>query len=169
MKTLLVEALAALSAGEVDITFMKVSGEITTRRATTNLDLVPQELHPKESTKKCADCVQFYSITDSAWRCFKVLNLIDFVVIEKTIEQTIWITEWNKEGVKIVDRLGTFVPTWVPRNVISQMELIERNDFFKVYIYKVQVERKWWAENIHYYGWSQTGYFNNRRGFRSDD
>jgi hypothetical protein len=68
----------ALTIGFVWITFRKVDGTITTRKATRNADLVPDPDKPKGAAAGTATVLCFYSETDHAWRSLRTDNLIRF-------------------------------------------------------------------------------------------
>lgn len=71
--------------GEVNFVFKKVDGSRRAAVGTTNLDLVPQDLWPKdmtsveESTEKQKDSgvVRFFDLEKGAWRSCKVENILE--------------------------------------------------------------------------------------------
>ena len=67
----------ALSLGFVWITFRKVDGTVTTRKATRNADLVPDPDKPRGGAAGRA-AIPFYSETDHGWRSFRTDSLIRF-------------------------------------------------------------------------------------------
>ncbi len=67
----------ALSLGFVWITFQKVDGTVTTRKATRRADLVPDPDKPRGGAAGRAT-ISFWSDTDAGWRSFKADNLITF-------------------------------------------------------------------------------------------
>jgi hypothetical protein len=69
----------ALTLGFVWITFRKVDGTLTTRKATRNADLMPDPNKPKSSAA-AGEVIPFYSETDHGWRSFKCDNLVSFKV-----------------------------------------------------------------------------------------
>ena len=69
----------ALTLGFVWITFRKVDGTVTTRKATRNADLVPNPSKPKGGAA-AGSVIPFYSETDHGWRSFKCDNLVSFKV-----------------------------------------------------------------------------------------
>ncbi|MDJ1496568.1 SH3 beta-barrel fold-containing protein [Cytophagaceae bacterium DM2B3-1] len=78
------QALKALmKLGAVLVTFRKVNGEVTTRKATRNMDLVPTEKHPKYGSRESEYIwtLPFFSLTDNAWRSLKAENLISFSIL----------------------------------------------------------------------------------------
>lgn len=171
----LFELICALLDGEVQLTFKKVNGEVTTRLATLNRGLIPDEHFPVDRNgpfgkkEAAADCVMFYSLTDAGWRCFKPWNVVNFSVVNRLVEQELWITEWTAEKVKILDRLGNYAPVWVPREVIQEMTFESFSKMRQVYVYKALIDKSWWEGNVRYYQRSVTGYANERSGYRSDD
>lgn len=66
-----------LRTGYVLITFRKVDGTVTTRKATRNADLVPDPDKPRVRAAGRA-AIAFYSETDHAWRSFRTDNLLTF-------------------------------------------------------------------------------------------
>lgn len=68
----------ALTIGFVWITFRKVDGTVTTRKATRNAELVPDPDKPRGGAAAARAVIPFYSETDHAWRSFRTDNLIKF-------------------------------------------------------------------------------------------
>ena len=74
-----------LQHGEVDFVFKKVDGSRRAAVGTTNLDLVPQDLWPKDMTsveesndkQKDMGVVRFFDCEKGAWRSCKVENIIN--------------------------------------------------------------------------------------------
>ena len=66
-----------LRTGYVLITFRKVDGTVTTRKATRNADLVPDPDKPRGGAAGRV-AIAFYSETDHAWRSFRTDNLLTF-------------------------------------------------------------------------------------------
>jgi len=57
-----------LSEGILNFAFIKKDGSVRVANGTTNLDLIPNEFHPKRG--KASDKVIAYFDTDkNAWRC----------------------------------------------------------------------------------------------------
>lgn len=69
-----------LSQGETKFVFKKKDGTIRPAVGTTNLDLVPQDLHPKdmegEYKPKDESNVTFFDLEKLAWRTCKAENII---------------------------------------------------------------------------------------------
>ena len=73
-----------LQQGEVKFVFKKVDGSLRTAVGTTNLDLVPQDLWPKDMTsveesndkQKDMGVVRFFDCEKGAWRSCKVENIL---------------------------------------------------------------------------------------------
>jgi hypothetical protein len=71
--------------GEVNFVFKKVDGSRRVAVGTTNIDLVPRDLWPKdmtsveESTEKQKDSgvVRFFDLEKGAWRSCKVDNILE--------------------------------------------------------------------------------------------
>src|SRR4051812_35133957 len=57
-----------LSHSIVRVTFMKVSGEVTTRTVTRNASFIPAEFAPKGDSTKKDGTITFFSISDGGWR-----------------------------------------------------------------------------------------------------
>lgn len=74
-----------LHQGEVNFVFKKVDGSRRAAVGTTNLDLVPQDLWPKDMTsveesndkQKDMGVVRFFDCEKGAWRSCKVENIIN--------------------------------------------------------------------------------------------
>ena len=74
-----------LHQGEVNFVFKKVDGSRRAAVGTTNLDLVPQDLWPKEMTsveesvekQKDMGVVRFFDCEKGAWRSCKVENILE--------------------------------------------------------------------------------------------
>ncbi len=69
-----------LSHAIVTVTFMKVSGEITTRTVTRNASFIPAEFAPKGENTKKYGTITFFSLSDGGWRSFRSDNLIRYKV-----------------------------------------------------------------------------------------
>jgi hypothetical protein len=70
---------ALMRAGTVSVTFRKVSGEVTTRTATRNMDLVPAEKHPKISKEtEYVWSLPFFDLGCNGWKCLKAENILSF-------------------------------------------------------------------------------------------
>lgn len=76
--------------GEVNFVFKKADSSRRAAVGTTNLDLVPQDLWPKdmtsveESTEKQKDMgvVRFFDLEKGAWRSCKVENILEIEGME---------------------------------------------------------------------------------------
>lgn len=71
----------ALESGEVHLQFKKVNGDLRNMRGTRNLNMIPEELHPKGEGKAISDpdtIVTLFDLDVSGWRCFRVENLVEY-------------------------------------------------------------------------------------------
>lgn len=74
-----------LHQGEVNFVFKKADGSQRRALGTTNLDLVPQDLWPKDMTsveesaekQKDMGIVRFFDLEKGAWRSCKVENILE--------------------------------------------------------------------------------------------
>lgn len=74
-----------LHQGEVNFVFKKVDGSRRAAVGTTNLDLVPQDLWPKDMSgieesddkQKNMGVVRFFDCEKGAWRSCKVENILE--------------------------------------------------------------------------------------------
>jgi len=68
-----------LSQGKVEFVFKKKDGSIRPAIGTTNLDLIPQDLHPKdmdgEYKPKDETSVTFFDLEKVVWRSCKSFNI----------------------------------------------------------------------------------------------
>lgn len=72
--------LEALGDGVVDLQFKKVNGDLRNMRGTRNLDLIPEDKHPKgEGTIRESDTtVTLFDLEVEDWRSFRVENLVEY-------------------------------------------------------------------------------------------
>ncbi|MDJ1483126.1 SH3 beta-barrel fold-containing protein [Cytophagaceae bacterium YF14B1] len=78
------QALKALmKVGAVLITFRKIDGTVTTRKATKKTDLIPAEKHPKYGNRESEYIwvLPFFDTEKQAWRSLKAENLISFSIL----------------------------------------------------------------------------------------
>lgn len=68
-----------LREGEVQFSYLKKDSTVREARGTVNLDIIPEENHPKgESERKISDqTVRYYDLDSCGWRSFSIENLID--------------------------------------------------------------------------------------------
>jgi len=72
------ETLIALRAGNCNLIYQKMNGDIRVAVGTLNLNLVPKENWPKISTQepnKENELIHYYDQTINGWRCFWMENL----------------------------------------------------------------------------------------------
>jgi hypothetical protein len=63
------DLISNLKKGKTEFAFIKKDGSVRIANGTTNLDLIPEDKHPK-GTGKASDKVIAYFDTDKvAWRC----------------------------------------------------------------------------------------------------
>lgn len=69
-----------LRNGVVQVTFTKKDGSTRVLKGTKNMDLVPEDKHPKGDVKKseAQDLITVYDIENDGWRSFHI-NLIQDV------------------------------------------------------------------------------------------
>lgn len=72
----------ALRVGKVSITFMKKSGEITTRVGTKNYSLIPRGKWSKGTRKNPEHLVAFFSLTNDDYRSANRDHVIEYKLIE---------------------------------------------------------------------------------------
>jgi len=75
------QALKALmKLGAVLVTFRKIDGTLTTRKATRNPDLIPAEKQPKYPARPETYiwALPFYSLTDGGWRSLTAQGIVHF-------------------------------------------------------------------------------------------
>ncbi len=83
----------------------------------------------------------FYSLSDNGWRWFKPWNLVEFVKVSRVVEQELWVMGWNQDSRQVVDRLGQYAPLSIPREAITEMELVRYSARRNVYVYKCLVDK----------------------------
>ncbi|MDJ1481736.1 SH3 beta-barrel fold-containing protein [Cytophagaceae bacterium YF14B1] len=74
---------ALMKLGAVLVTFRKVDGTVTTRKATRKMDLIPAEKHPKYPARENEYIwvLPFFDTEKQAWRSLKAENLISFSIL----------------------------------------------------------------------------------------
>ncbi|MDJ1480385.1 SH3 beta-barrel fold-containing protein [Cytophagaceae bacterium YF14B1] len=72
-----------MKLGAVLVTFRKIDGTVTTRKATRNIDLVPAEKHPKYGNRESEYIwvLPFFDTEKQAWRSLKAENLITISIL----------------------------------------------------------------------------------------
>ena len=58
-----------LSEGHLNFAFIKKDGSVRIANGTTNLDLIPQEFHPKGNGKASDKVIAYFDTDKNAWRC----------------------------------------------------------------------------------------------------
>lgn len=58
-----------LSEGLLNFAFIKKDGSVRVANGTTNLDLIPQEFHPKGTSKSSDKVIAYFDTDKNSWRC----------------------------------------------------------------------------------------------------
>lgn len=76
-----IEALKEqLRQGEVKFQFTKKNGEIRDARGTLNMDIIPQENHPKGTSKEVPEnTTRYFDLDKESWRSFTNDSFIGIV------------------------------------------------------------------------------------------
>jgi len=61
-----------LSEGHLNFAFIKKDGSVRIANGTTNLDLIPQEFHPKGNSKASDKVIAYFDTDKNAWRCLSI-------------------------------------------------------------------------------------------------
>lgn len=80
------KAKALMNDNIVTITYLKASGEKTTRLATLNSEFIPASKGTTKNWKRESAKISFWSVTDSGWRSFLPQNLISVDKVESVPE-----------------------------------------------------------------------------------
>lgn len=72
--------LEELRQGIVDLQFKKVNGDLRNMRGTRNLEMVPEEKHPKTEDKRDQNetIVVLFDLEVEDWRSFRIENLVEY-------------------------------------------------------------------------------------------
>ena len=79
-----IELREALHDGLVSMRYLKKDGSTRNAVATLNLDLIPEEDHPKSPEERKVepwvkdDYVRYYDYTVQAWRCLVVTEILEW-------------------------------------------------------------------------------------------
>lgn len=66
-----------LKTGIVEFTYVKLNGEERKAKGTLNLELIPENSHPKTNiTSGNPDMIRYWDVTKEAWRTFDVNTTI---------------------------------------------------------------------------------------------
>ena len=72
---------AALSKGEVAVTFTKADGSQRVLKGTTNLDYVPASQHPRGAKPENPEVQPVWDLEANAWRSFRWDRVSDFKIL----------------------------------------------------------------------------------------
>lgn len=74
-----------LRSGIVQITYEKKDGTINTRKATLNMELIPEKDHPQGTGTPCKDegYIKYFDVTKQEWRMFHLDRLKEIQVLFK--------------------------------------------------------------------------------------
>jgi len=84
-QTTTLKAMLNESLIPVSISFTKVNGTIRNMECTNNLDLIPEEFHPKQNEKTRnynENIVRVYDLENEGWRSFFADNVISFELVQ---------------------------------------------------------------------------------------
>ena len=80
-----------MRGGVVNFTYKKKDGTTREANGTTNLDLIPEDNHPKGAYIKPVSIVNYWDVDKEAWRSFKEENFVKingYAVKSKRYEQS---------------------------------------------------------------------------------
>ena len=66
------EIRTKLAQGILNFAFIKKDGSVRIANGTTNLDLIPQEFHPKGNGKSSDKVIAYFDTDKNAWRCLSI-------------------------------------------------------------------------------------------------
>ena len=63
--------------GSVKFSYTKLDGTLRTAIGTTNLEMIPEEFHPKDTGMNTSEAIQrYFDLDKNSWRSFTKTNLL---------------------------------------------------------------------------------------------
>ena len=76
MNKIFEELKEKMKNGEVRFTFTKKNGETRDARGTVNMDMIPDDYHPKGSYAIPSNTYRYFDLEKYEWRSFIIENLV---------------------------------------------------------------------------------------------